>query len=309
MSADAAPSPSPSGIRPARRPRRTLDLVTPEGLALPFPLASRGTRFGALVLDLVFVHLAMLALVLVLVFALGGFAALDRADDTAEPLVVVLLIGLFAIRNFYFAFFEMGPRGATPGKRITGIRIAARDGGRLTSDAVIARNLLREIEVFIPAYMVLGADAMGGDWLNWLALGWVLLFAFLFFFNKDRMRGGDIIAGTVVVDAPRGSLAEILSSRAASGGISDMTGADYRFTEEELAIYGEYELQTLERVLRDNRDEAIVAVAQAIGRKIDRFAAPGDEVPFLEAYYAQLRRRLERGMTFGKRKVDKHADE
>ena len=33
--------------------KRARQLVTPEGIALPIVLASRGTRFGALVLDLV----------------------------------------------------------------------------------------------------------------------------------------------------------------------------------------------------------------------------------------------------------------
>ena len=40
----------------------------------------------------------------------------------------------------------------------------------------------------------------------------------------------------------------------------------YRFGEAELAIYGEYELQTLERVLRERRPEALTAVASAICR-------------------------------------------
>ena len=78
-------------------------------------------------------------------------------------------------------------------------------------------------------------------------------------------------------------------------------------------IYGEYELQTLERVLRDERTENMVAVAEAICRKIGwepgRPGVRGDERAFLGAYYAQLRGRLEKGMRFGKRKADKHAGE
>ena len=44
----------------------------------------------------------------------------------------------------------MGGRGATPGKRMLGLRVVARDGARLTGGAVIARNAMREIEVFLP---------------------------------------------------------------------------------------------------------------------------------------------------------------
>lgn len=84
-----------------------------------------------------------------------------------------------------------------------------------------------------------------------------------------------------------------------------MTGAAYRFGEAELSVYGEYELQTLERVLRDGRPEAMAAVAEAICRKIGWAPGSGDERAFLEAFYAQLRARLEGGMRFGKRKADK----
>ena len=84
-----------------------------------------------------------------------------------------------------------------------------------------------------------------------------------------------------------------------------MTGASYRFSEKELAVYGEYELQTLERVLREGRPEAIASVHEAICRKIGWNPGAGDERAFLEAYYAQLRARLEGGMRFGKRKADK----
>ena len=70
-------------------------------------------------------------------------------------------------------------------------------------------------------------------------------------------------------------------------------------------MYGEYELQTLERVLRDARPEAMAAVAETICRKIGWNAGAGDERAFLESFYAQLRARLEGGMRFGKRKADK----
>jgi len=39
---------------------------------------------------------------------------------------------------------------ATPGKRILGIRVAARNGKALTAEAVFARNAMRELEVFLP---------------------------------------------------------------------------------------------------------------------------------------------------------------
>jgi len=49
----------------------------------------------------------------------------------------------------------------------------------------------------------------------------------------------------------------------------------------------------------------MVAVHEAICRKIGWNPGAGDERAFLEAYYTQLRARLESGMRFGKRKADK----
>jgi uncharacterized RDD family membrane protein YckC len=60
------------------------------------------------------------------------------------------MLGFFMLRTFWFIGFELGSRAATPGKRLMGIRVVARDGGRLTADAVVARNLIRELELFLP---------------------------------------------------------------------------------------------------------------------------------------------------------------
>ena len=97
--------------------RRQRDLVTPEGLALPLTIASRGARAGALLLDLAVIVVAFI----VVLIALGaiGIGVLDAGMDDPSPaveLVLVLLILLmFFSRYGYFLFFELGPRGATPG--------------------------------------------------------------------------------------------------------------------------------------------------------------------------------------------------
>ena len=58
---------------------------------------------------------------------------------------------------------------ATPGKRIMGLRVASRDGGRLKAEAVFSRNAMRELEVFLPL-SVLGARASEGGVDSWLYL-------------------------------------------------------------------------------------------------------------------------------------------
>lgn len=286
-------------------PRRRV-LVTPEGLVLPFTLASRGSRVAALLIDLGCMGAALLAAFLLVAFMAGGLSQVNarlRAGDAGahamQALFVLLVIVVFLIRNAWFIAFELGPRGATPGKRLMKIRVAARDGARLTPERVIARNLLRDIELFLPMSLLGSVLARQGD-EGWLALGWFLLFALLPFFSRDRLRAGDLVAGTWVVEAPRAKLAQAMTVARRM--------EDYRFRDVDLAVYGEYELQRLEEVLRLAKPDSMTTVAETIAAKIGWSAPQGDQVaPFLEAYYAQLRARLEGGMRMGRRKADKHA--
>ncbi|MXO73367.1 RDD family protein [Alteraurantiacibacter buctensis] len=286
------------------RTSRQRELVTPEGLSLPLTLASRGSRIGALLLDIAFLVLALIVIVVVL--ALIGinlaFAVEEQGTGPAvELMVVFIILLLFFARYGYFLAFELGPRGATPGKRLLGIRVAARDGERLTAEAVIARNLLRDFEVFIPlAYLMAlpSGEVAGSGVSGWATFGWLMLFLLFPVFNRDRLRAGDLIAGTWVVEAPRLKLAQAMST-------APDHSQDYRFGPAELSVYGEHELQVLESVLRQNNPEAMREVMQAICRKIGWQGGAGYEREFLEAFYQALRGHLESGMRFGKRKADK----
>lgn len=294
-----------------REDRRSREMVTPEGVSLPFLVASRTARAGALLLDLAILFLVAIGVTIALVYMADGVRSIDSPDDTAagEFLFVIWTLFWFLLWNGYFIAMEMGPRGATFGKRVVGIRVASHDGGRLTPEAVLARNLLRDIELFMPLVFLLVAPT-GEAGLAGLAAGaWFLIFMLFPFCNRDALRAGDLIAGTWVVEAPSGKLAPALSAAGAGReGSSAVTGAKYQFDAEELAVYGEHELLTLERVLRDDREEALQSVHQAICRKIGWNPGAGDERAFLEAFYAQLRARLEGGMRFGRRKKDKFDD-
>lgn len=292
-------------------------LVTPEGISLPVTVASRAARVGALMLDLIII----VVLIAVTTFALSqiamgvglrGAGASTATGKAFQFLVIVWIVVIFLFRNAYFLFFELGPRGATPGKRLTGIRIASRDGGRLTAEMVIARNLLRDIELFLPVILLMSVGVESG--LAWLAAtGWFLIFMLMPLFNRDGLRAGDIIAGSWVLERPRQKLEAAMSvgngsaGKPLSRGDEDTLPAlrEYRFEDAELAVYGEFELQALERVLRENRAQSTEAVYHTIAQKIDRNDGWGDERRFLEAYYTQLRGRLESGMRMGRRKADK----
>ena len=286
-----APPPDAANRKLRRR------FVTPEGVDLNIELASAGARAGAFLLDLLF----MLILLVVVTVAI---AALGLASQSVL-LVGVWLVGMFFLRNGWFALFEMGGRGATPGKRIVGLRVVARDGARLTGGAVIARNAMREIEFFLPNSFFwgsLGAMATGGDiLLPVLSLLWSLVFLFFPLFNRDKLRVGDMIAGTWVVTRVKTELGHDLVAWAA-----DSTRRRYTFTDAQLDLYGEYELQTLEQVLRNGQNEAIETVAAAIRWKAG-LPDEGDDYGFLSDYYAALCNRLERGMMVGLRREDKYS--
>jgi len=278
------------------RPKLERYLVTPEGIEIPIKLASKGSRLGALVLDYIFFFIILWVIAYVMLEVAGGVSntidpeALESASGPLEFLYILFVLFLFFMRYGYFMAMELGPRSATWGKRIVGIRVAARGGGRLTPEAVIARNLIRDIEILAGAV-------------------WFAIFMFFPFFNKDNLRAGDVIAGTWVVEAPRTKLAETMSTSgaAATKGSSTVTGAKYEFGDEELSVYGEHELQVLERLLRQDKDDALGPVHETICRKIGWDPGAGDERAFLEAFYAQLRAKLEGDMRFGKRKADKNS--
>ncbi|MBH5320991.1 RDD family protein [Aurantiacibacter sediminis] len=280
--------------------KRDRMLVTPEGLALPLTVGSRGARAGALMLDIIFIVLGII--VFFIVMGLLGFSLIDvgesgGAGPIAEFLIILVILFLFLARYGYFLWFELGPRGATPGKRLLGLRVAARDGGQLTAEMVIARNLVRDVEVFLPLFFLLGGGEDQGV-AGLAAFIWLAIFVLFPFFNKDALRAGDVVAGTWVVEAKAAKLKEAMS-------LAPDRSRDYQFGEAELSVYGEHELQVLETVLRQDQPEALRDVAEAITGKIGWRLGQGDEREFLEAFYAALRAHLESGMRFGKRKRDK----
>lgn len=274
-------------------------------------LAERGERAGAVLIDLLFI----LIILIVIWLAVFGATAAREGGGFGWILAFVLLVS-FLVRSFYFVVFELRWQGRTPGKRLLGLRVIDRSGGPLRAQSVFARNLMREVELFLPIQLLLaGPGATGVDALiQLLMLVWVGVFVLMPFFNRDRLRAGDLVGGTWVVSAPEAKLLPDLAgdnNRAVPA--AGVTPASVEFTEEQLAVYGIYELQTLEDVLR--RDDANAAaawseVASRIQQKIAWQPSPGfgpeDSKRFLEAFYAALRGHLERRMLFGVRRRDKH---
>jgi len=271
--------------------------VTPEGVDLRIKLGTAGARIGAFVLD----WLMMAAIWIATLIVLSQVAF----SSQSELIWRLMLMLMFLLRISWFTLFEMGTRGATIGKRIVGLRVVARDGARLSAGAVIVRNAMREIEFYLPFQfflyslfsMFIGENVL----LPLLALAWTLIFLFFPLFNRDRLRVGDLLAGTWVVVRPKVELGHDLAASSA-----DAPRPRRAFTDAQLDLYGIYELQTLEEVLRNAQTDAIITVAAAIRNKAG-IADDGDDYAFLSDYYAALCARLERGMMVGLRREDKYS--
>jgi uncharacterized RDD family membrane protein YckC len=284
------------------RPRRRLAVNTPEGVMLFFGLADAGERVTAFALDMVFWILATAAIYLGLGFILFGTSALGGEVGATIALSMLLFMG-FVVRNLYFIYFELAWQGSTPGKRIVGIKVIDRKGGPLQPMAIVARNLTREVEAFIPLGLLLSPGTGAGIWERLALLAWLLLLTALPLFNRDRLRGGDLIAGTAVVALPRRLL------------LADLVDAGARlgFSERHLGVYGAFELHVLEDILRrpDAPDAAQLRreVCDKICRKIGWTVkvADADIERFLKDFYVAQRAHLEREQLYGKFRADKTA--
>jgi uncharacterized RDD family membrane protein YckC len=279
-----------------RRQQRTI--VTPEGVPVTVELADHGERLTAFTIDF-----CIWLLLTVLVY-LPLFFLVVRGDAALLAISVVLFVG-FLVRNMYFIHFELAWRGATPGKRYVGLRVIDRRGGPLLPSAVVSRNLTREVEAFIPLGILLtwgGARHGSVDWESLFVAIWLLFFAALPFINRDRMRGGDLIAGTMVIALPR---------RVLSGDLVERV-AQYVFSEQQLRAYGAFELQVLEELLRRPGSLETTRVLEEVCGKICHKIEWTTPVPardtglFLREFYTAQRAFLEREQLFGKPRADKY---
>lgn len=177
-SPEAAPEPPPVHQTPILLPP-ALDtlrpITTPEGIELNLRLAGPVPRACAWAIDLALRAGIMLVLAIVL-GALGGFG------------YGLFLIAWFLLEWIYPAVCEARFAGATPGKKLMGLRVVSDDGTPLRASAAFIRNLLRAVDFLPVAY----------------AVGLVSMLA-----HREFRRLGDIVAQTVVIyreDAHRAAL-------------------------------------------------------------------------------------------------------
>lgn len=289
-------------VRAMVPPARLREIVTPEGVPLRFTVASAFDRILAFLVDLT-----------VLVVCAGAVIVLVLLADAESALVIGILFSFLA-RNFYFMWFEQRWRGATPGKRAVGLRVIDANGGQLRVEAIVVRNLVRDLEVFLPLLFLVAPESVFWGfprWTGWVAGAWLVIIPLIPLFNRDRRRVGDLVGGTMVIRSPRFTLLDDLVGKEVEAREESDTGPV--FSAEQLSAYGIYELQVLEDVLRRGTEEEtpkiFEQVSAKIGARIGWEGPRGDSEDFLRAFYSQLRAHLERRMLFGKRRKDKHSEE
>ncbi|MFK7999361.1 MAG: RDD family protein [Polyangiales bacterium] len=279
--------------------RDQIEVIGPEGVPLRFPAALVAERAFAFCVDMALVMLALFFVTLVSVYTMGF-------TGMSEP-IILLFVGVFFLRYGYFTFFEIYWQGSTPGKRLLNIKVISRDGGGLSTDAVVARNLMRDVELFIPLVALFAPQAVFGELPWWLGVSmsaWLVLMLALPFFGRERARVGDLVGGTLVIRVPR---ARLIADAARH---SLAPAESLHFNEAQLKIYGEAELETLAKLLRDFDDGVVTlhdlaVVAQTIARKIQFASMPADPASFLRGFYKAQRVALEKRLLFGKRKASK----
>lgn len=283
------------------QPAGAIQFVPPEAVPITFVIAPVGARIGAQCLDLLFSWTPAFLLVWALVWS--GLAPL-------AALITLAALLSFILRAPYYILSELIWNGQTPGKRLTGLRVINMNGRRLTPHQVTARNLMKEVEFFTPLTMMVALSGMSA-WGIGLTLVWVSAVAITPLANRKRQRLGDMIAGTLVINNPKSVLLPDLAAPVTS---SPLREGAFDFLPDHLNVYGRYELQTLEDLLRKSQEHPdptqITLVARAIVKRTgyDHTLKDGEELAFLTAFYRAQREHLETLRLFGTNRDDKHHD-
>jgi len=157
-------------------PGLVVDSVT--GIDVSLPVAGPGARAYAFLVDWhIRVILALGWFVLGALLYNGRFSLSPPLSTDARWFGAVVAPAL-AIYFLYHHAVELALRGSTPGKRMAGVRIVARDGGAPSAGALLTRNVFRLVDS-LPLFYGVGLIT-------------VVL-------TRDHLRIGDMAAGTLLV--------------------------------------------------------------------------------------------------------------
>jgi uncharacterized RDD family membrane protein YckC len=169
---------------------------SPEQVALELPVAGPTSRILAYAIDGLLMLVLAIGVIVLLIWALPVaewlVELLDRAadelvgDETQDPglggaglLLLAIYIGIqLVVEIFYFVFFVVLWRGASPGKRALGLAVVGENGLPVSFTASLVRNLLRAVDALPVSYLT----------------GLVTMLV-----SEHTRRLGDIAAGTIVI--------------------------------------------------------------------------------------------------------------
>jgi uncharacterized RDD family membrane protein YckC len=286
---------------------KRLQIIPPEGVPLNIRLAPLGQRLGAQVVDTLVTFIG--AMLFVLLFSISFWSSWNL-------IAIVAALTFFLVRIPYYIVSELVWNGRTLAKRWLGLRVVSVDGRSLSAHQIVVRNIMKEIEFFLPL-----TYALAGPQQHWsfsvIAWGWLLVLLIVPWRNKHNKRIGDIIANTAVIMDPKPVLLTDLASTIA---MKPGTLADERFvfSSAQLDEYGRYELQVLEKVLRSSekstsgtwskQQQYLKEIVERIVQKIDyeETIDAKDHRLFLEAFYTAQREHLERRKLLGDAREDKY---
>lgn len=295
--------------RQSREARMINDFRPPEGVVLNFQVAGLGSRFAAQFLDILLTSFLIFGIMILL-------AVLEIASWTFLSALGALLF--FFMRAPYYIVTEILWNGQTLGKRIAKLRVVSADGRTLRPYAVAVRNLMKEMEVFVPGTALFMIQGLG-FFEAVILLVWIAVLLAVPLTNRRRQRLGDMVAGTYVIYQPKAVLMPDMA-QAAPAPQEDR----FSFLAHQLDHYGAFELQTLEKVLqtdtkaysatmRQRHTNNVAAIVEKIRTKIE-FTDPvpaEDREAFLRAFYRAQRKHLETRRLFGDAREDKfhHLDD
>ncbi|HUE47983.1 MAG TPA: RDD family protein [Steroidobacteraceae bacterium] len=184
-------------------PGLVVDSVT--GIDVSLPVAGPGARAYAFLVDWhIRVILALGWFVLGALLYNGRFILSPPLSSDARWFGAVVAPAL-AIYFLYHHVVELALRGSTPGKRMAGVRIVARDGGAASVGALLTRNVFRLLDS-LPLFYGVGLIT-------------VVL-------TREHLRIGDMAAGTLLVFEQADARLPAPAAAAQRGSQLDAAGAE-----------------------------------------------------------------------------------
>jgi uncharacterized RDD family membrane protein YckC len=158
----------------------TVAFETPEQTRIEYRVAPLGSRFAAALIDQLVIAVVTVLLWLLVIAGLFALSGSGVPPATVLYAVALALVFRFLFSLFYFVRGEVRGEGQTWGKRLMKVRAILLTGQGITFGASLVRNLARVVDN--------------------IPLLWIVPTL-----TRGKRRFGDLLAGTIVIEAGRGA--------------------------------------------------------------------------------------------------------